>query len=281
MYNSACVLSCFSRVWLFVTPWTAGLQAPLSTGFSREDTSVGCHALLQRIFPTQGSNPCLFCLLHGQAGSVPLVAPRRPLHSYNHHLFGSHDPLVPSCHDLSAGSVPHHFPTSCILGRFATQDMRQTVAVTVIIAIKKRQLLEAESPRWPLKLQRSERWWLPNLSRPGAARQGCSRERVAQEDSNLPFSCLNCAKPAPANSVLFLWKSFRHRNKTQQVFWPLFLLTWMPPARRKQNGAGSNSAPLPSSWGPDWGKTQRAGVVGRKRHKLGKPGAASGPGFVH
>ena len=26
---------------------------------------MGCHALLQRIFPTQGSNPCLLCLLAG------------------------------------------------------------------------------------------------------------------------------------------------------------------------------------------------------------------------
>ena len=29
-----------------------------------KSTGVGCHALLQGIFPTQGSNPCLFCLLH-------------------------------------------------------------------------------------------------------------------------------------------------------------------------------------------------------------------------
>ena len=29
-------------------------------------TGVGCHALLQGIFPTQGLNPCLLCLLHWQ-----------------------------------------------------------------------------------------------------------------------------------------------------------------------------------------------------------------------
>ena len=28
-----------------------------------KNTRVGCHALLQRIFPTQGLNPCLLCLL--------------------------------------------------------------------------------------------------------------------------------------------------------------------------------------------------------------------------
>ena len=32
-----------------------------------KDTGVGCHALLQGIFPTKGSNSPLFCLLHWQA----------------------------------------------------------------------------------------------------------------------------------------------------------------------------------------------------------------------
>ena len=31
-------------------------QAPLSMGFSRQDTGMDCHSLLQRIFPTSGSN---------------------------------------------------------------------------------------------------------------------------------------------------------------------------------------------------------------------------------
>ena len=35
-------------------------------------TRVGCHFLFQMIFPTQGSNPCLLCLLHQQADSLPL-----------------------------------------------------------------------------------------------------------------------------------------------------------------------------------------------------------------
>ena len=36
---------------------------------------MGCHFLLQEIFPTQGSNPGLLSLLHWQAGSLPLVPP--------------------------------------------------------------------------------------------------------------------------------------------------------------------------------------------------------------
>ena len=33
---------------------------------------LGCYALLQGIFPTQGSNPCLLSLLHWQADSLQL-----------------------------------------------------------------------------------------------------------------------------------------------------------------------------------------------------------------
>ena len=40
-----------------------------------KNIGVDCHALPQGIFPTQGSNPCLFHLLHWQVGSLPLVPP--------------------------------------------------------------------------------------------------------------------------------------------------------------------------------------------------------------
>ena len=33
---------------------------------------MDCHFLIQGIFPTQGSNPCLLCLLHWQADSLSL-----------------------------------------------------------------------------------------------------------------------------------------------------------------------------------------------------------------
>ena len=55
-----------------VTPWTGTHQAPLFTGFSRQECWSGCHFLLQGIFPTQGSNPSLLCLLYWQADSLPL-----------------------------------------------------------------------------------------------------------------------------------------------------------------------------------------------------------------
>ena len=67
-----CMLSCFSRVQLFVTPWTVARQAP------GKNTGVGGHSLLQGIFPIQGVNSHLLCLLHWQPSSLPLVPPGKP-----------------------------------------------------------------------------------------------------------------------------------------------------------------------------------------------------------
>ena len=81
-----CMLSCFNRVQLLMTWWTAACQAPLPMGFSRQDTGVGCYALLQGIFPTQGSNPCLWCLLHWQEGSLPLAPPGKIWRMLTEHI---------------------------------------------------------------------------------------------------------------------------------------------------------------------------------------------------
>ena len=43
-----------------------------------KNTAVGVHALLQGIFPTQGSNPRLLCVLHWQVDSLPLSYLRSP-----------------------------------------------------------------------------------------------------------------------------------------------------------------------------------------------------------
>jgi len=42
------------------------------------NTGVGCHFLLQRIFPAQGSNRHLSLLLHWQAGSFNTMPPEKP-----------------------------------------------------------------------------------------------------------------------------------------------------------------------------------------------------------
>ena len=61
--------------------WPRGLQpANLLCPWDSpgKNTGVSCHFLFQEIFPTQGSNPCLFCLLHWQVGSLPLAPPGKP-----------------------------------------------------------------------------------------------------------------------------------------------------------------------------------------------------------
>ena len=67
-----CVLSCFSLVRLFATLWTVAHQAPLSMGFSRQEYWSGLPCPLPGDLPRLGSNLPLLCLLHRQAGSLPL-----------------------------------------------------------------------------------------------------------------------------------------------------------------------------------------------------------------
>ena len=53
--------------------WPTRLLCPWDS--PGKNTGVGCHALLQGIFPTQGLNLRLSCLLGWQAGSLPLAQP--------------------------------------------------------------------------------------------------------------------------------------------------------------------------------------------------------------
>ena len=65
-------------------------QAPLPTGFSRQESGVGCCFLLQGIFLAQRWGLSLLCLLHWQAGSLPLDHPGRQVF-YNSGQFFSED----------------------------------------------------------------------------------------------------------------------------------------------------------------------------------------------
>ena len=73
-----------SYVRIAAATWTAALQAPLSTGFPRQGTRVGCRFLLQAVFPTQGSK--LGVLYHKQspalqADFLPTDPARKPLYA--------------------------------------------------------------------------------------------------------------------------------------------------------------------------------------------------------
>ena len=76
---NACVLSCFSCVRLFVTLWTEPSRLPVHgilqariLGWVAIASSRGSSP------PVRGSNQSLLCLLHWQAGSLPLVPSEKP-----------------------------------------------------------------------------------------------------------------------------------------------------------------------------------------------------------
>ena len=52
-----CMLSLFSRVWFFVTPWTVAYQAPLSMGFSRQEYWSGLPCPPPGDLPDPGIEP--------------------------------------------------------------------------------------------------------------------------------------------------------------------------------------------------------------------------------
>ena len=72
-------LSCFSHVRLFETLWTIAHQAPLSMGFSRQESWSGLPCPPLGVFSTPGSNSYLLCLLHCQADYIsPPKVPQTP-----------------------------------------------------------------------------------------------------------------------------------------------------------------------------------------------------------
>ena len=72
---SECMLSCFSRVQLFATPWAVARQPPLSLGFSRQEYWSGLPFPSPEALPNPGIEPKSSPL---QAGSLPSEAPKKP-----------------------------------------------------------------------------------------------------------------------------------------------------------------------------------------------------------
>ena len=78
--SSMLMLSRFSHVWLFETLWTVACQAPLSIGFSKQESWTGCHFPLQEFIRTQEMNPSLSSALAGEFFTTEL--PGKPLKYY-------------------------------------------------------------------------------------------------------------------------------------------------------------------------------------------------------
>ena len=71
----ACILSRFSRVQLFATPWTVAHQAPLSMGFSTQEYWSGLPCPPPRDLPDPGFEPGSPAL---QADCLPSEPPGKP-----------------------------------------------------------------------------------------------------------------------------------------------------------------------------------------------------------
>ena len=74
-----CMLSHFSYVQPFATLWTTVPQAPLSMGLSRQEYWSGVPCPPPGGLHDSGNE----CLLHWQAGSLPLAPPRKLLNYHN------------------------------------------------------------------------------------------------------------------------------------------------------------------------------------------------------
>ena len=84
-----CCCCCCCLVTLVVSDsvWPYGLQPtrlPCPWDSPSKNTGVGCHALLQGIFLTQGLNRNLLCLLHWQMNSLSLQPPGKPIQHSSH-----------------------------------------------------------------------------------------------------------------------------------------------------------------------------------------------------
>ena len=128
----ACQWKSFSHVWLLETTWTAASQAPLSMEFSRQNIGVGCHSLVQGIFPIPESNPglphCRQILYHLSCkGSLRMLTVSvqfsHPVMSDSLRLHGQHH-TRPPC----PSPTPRVYPNSCPLSWWCHPTISSSVS---------------------------------------------------------------------------------------------------------------------------------------------------------
>ena len=98
-------------------PMDCSLPGSSVHGILQERILEDCHTLLQGIFPTQGSSPHLFCLMHCWVGSLPLVPRGKPHLLIAKHWFRRRkSPLHPPFLIVGPGAGRWGSP-ACVLGR--------------------------------------------------------------------------------------------------------------------------------------------------------------------
>ena len=80
LVRATCSVASFlsDSLWLLETPWTIAPGYSVHGDPPGKNTGVGCNFLLQGNLPNQGIELCLLCLLHWQAGSLPLAPSGKP-----------------------------------------------------------------------------------------------------------------------------------------------------------------------------------------------------------
>ena len=78
---NACVLSHFSRVQLYATPWAVGHRSPLPMGFSRQEYWSELPCPLPGDLSDPGIELASLCLQYWQVGSLSLMPPGKPLYA--------------------------------------------------------------------------------------------------------------------------------------------------------------------------------------------------------
>ena len=73
LWTCVCECVCAQSCPTLCNPVDCSLPGSSVHGIFSASTKMCCHELLQGIFPNQGSNPCLLCLLHWMVGSLPLA----------------------------------------------------------------------------------------------------------------------------------------------------------------------------------------------------------------
>ena len=113
-----------------------------------KNTGVGCLALLQGIFPTQGLNWCLFCLLHWQVGSLSLAPPGMAKANLTMKLF-----LISRVR--ISPSSPCVFPFCCSCLGFLLQSMGLLILALIALTERLQQTNERIGVKFLTKLKRS------------------------------------------------------------------------------------------------------------------------------
>jgi len=86
MQNKLCVLIRFSRVWLFMAPWTVARQTPLPMGFSRQEYWNGLPFPSPGYLPDPGVEPGSLMYPALADEFFTTEPPGKPKTSYTEHL---------------------------------------------------------------------------------------------------------------------------------------------------------------------------------------------------